>query len=649
MPLTLRKRILLTLVPLLANLLILGGAGVALLYWLGTRVDAILRENYDSVIAMEHLGDALERIDSSFQFTLAGREAEAQVQYAANWTVYRENLRFEQGNITIPGEKERVDELVTLTEQYEHQGRAFYERAADDPRRKADYFDAGGLLETFTKIKLVAGQIARMNQDNMEQASRAAHRTAVRSLFGFAIGLAVCVALAAFAAWHILHAVLGPIQAVTHSAHAIGAGNFDQVVPYLSSNALGMLTEAFNHMARRLREERQSTQERTKELVHTTEALRAEISEREQMERELRQMAAIVESSDDAIVGQNLDGIITSWNKGAERVFGHAAKWIIGQPQCILVPPEHENELPAIRERILRGEHVDHFETARKTKDGRRIVVSLTVSPVKDESDRVIGVAAIARDITERKRSEEALRRASAYNRRLLEASLDPLVTIGPDGKITDVNAATEATTGHPRSELIGTDFADYFTEPEIARAGYQQVFSEGTVRDYPLELRHRDGHVSSVLYNAAVFRDDAGKVVGVFAAARDITQQKIAEKALRNSEESLKRAQAVAHVGSWYLNIPRNELAWSDETYQIFGIAPGTPMTYEKFLAIVHPDDRDLNKTNGITQRRWLLKANPRLADLIRSTIGDGWITDLCQLRSTSRGQLCGRSFQPS
>jgi PAS domain S-box-containing protein len=546
MTLSLQKRIVITFVPLLALLLILGSAGMALLFRLGTRIDAILRENYDSVIAMEHLDNALERIDSSFQFAIAGREEKARLQYEANWKIYRDNLRLEQGNITVVGEKELADELAALTERYEQQGKAFYERAAGEPRRSADYFDAGGLLERFTQIKSAASQIARLNEDNMEAASRDAHHTAVRSLVGFALGLAVCIGLAAFAAWHIFHAILGPISAVTESARGISLGNFDQVVPYLSSDAIGQLSEAFNHMATRLREEREFTEARTKELVQTTEALRTEISEREQMERQLRQLAAIVESSEDAIVGHNLDGIITSWNHGAERIFGHSRKWIVGQPQSILVPPDHENELPGIRARILRGEHVEHFETVRRRKDGERIFVSLTDSPVRDETGKIIGVASIARDITDRKRADEALRRAAAYNRRLLEASLDPLVAIGPDGKITDVNAATEEATGCSRSKLLGTDFTDYFTEPEKARAGYQRVFSEGAVRDYPLELRH-NGTVTSVLYNAAIFRDEAGKVVGVFAAARDITQLKLSE------EQSRRLAQlqsAIAELG---------------------------------------------------------------------------------------------------
>ena len=127
-----------------------------------------------------------------------------------------------------------------------------------------------------------------------------------------------------------------------------------------------------------------------------------------------------------------------------------------------------------------------------------------------------------------------ALRQINAYNRSLIEASLDPLVTIGPAGRLTDVNVATEAATGRLRTELIGTDFSDYFTEPERARAAYQRVFREGMVRDYPLEIRHKDSRLTPVLYNASLYRDEAGHVVGAFAAARDITERKRAEDALR-------------------------------------------------------------------------------------------------------------------
>lgn len=119
------------------------------------------------------------------------------------------------------------------------------------------------------------------------------------------------------------------------------------------------------------------------------------------------------------------------------------------------------------------------------------------------------------------------LRTASGYARSLLETSLDPLVTINPNGKITDVNEGSIKVTGVGREELIGTDFSDYFTEPDKARASYQQVFAEGFVTNYPLAIRHRDGHITDVLYNASVYRNEAGDVLGVFAAARDITELK--------------------------------------------------------------------------------------------------------------------------
>ncbi|MBI1757168.1 MAG: PAS domain S-box protein, partial [Fimbriimonas ginsengisoli] len=126
-------------------------------------------------------------------------------------------------------------------------------------------------------------------------------------------------------------------------------------------------------------------------------------------------------------------------------------------------------------------------------------------------------------DVTEQKQ-------ASQYARSLIEASLDPLVTISPEGKITDVNEGSIKVTGVSREKLIGTDFSDYFTEPEKAREGYQQVFAKGFVTDYPLTIRHKDGRLTDVLYNASVYKDAQGNVLGVFAAARDVTAQREAE-----------------------------------------------------------------------------------------------------------------------
>ena len=272
-----------------------------------------------------------------------------------------------------------------------------------------------------------------------------------------------------------------------------------------------------------------------------------DVTERNRMEEQLRatnqsleQLAAIVESSDDAIIGKTLDGRILSWNHGAERLYGYAAQEVLGKTIACFVPPERLNEVPRILERMRRGERVEHYETVRMRKDGRHLTVSLTVSPIRDAGGGIVGASTIARDITERKRMEEEVRAASLYARSLIEASLDPLVTISPEGRVTDVNEATELVTGVPRDRLIGSSFSDYFTEPHKAEEGYQKVLGEGLVRDYPLTIRHVDGRTTDVLYNAVVYRNEAGHVQGVFAAARDVTERKRVEAELARYRDHL-------------------------------------------------------------------------------------------------------------
>lgn len=167
-------------------------------------------------------------------------------------------------------------------------------------------------------------------------------------------------------------------------------------------------------------------------------------------------------------------------------------------------------------------------------KDGSWIPVALVSSPILRNGE-IMGAVVAVQDIRERKQAQEALRRAAHYARSLLEASLDPLVVISPEGKITDVNKASEEVTGVPREELIGTDFADYFTEPERAQAGYRRVLEQGYVRDYALTIRHHSGRRTDVLYNATVFRGESGELRGVFAAARDITDRKKTEQKIHH------------------------------------------------------------------------------------------------------------------
>ena len=244
------------------------------------------------------------------------------------------------------------------------------------------------------------------------------------------------------------------------------------------------------------------------------------------------------------------NGRFLRWNKNFVAVTGYApAELARMTPWDFFRGDDCTRIREAVRRVFETGE--TQIEAGFVSKDGR--VTPYLFTGVRVQLAQGVCLAGVGMDISERKRveqalkeaslakqAEETLRLASRYNRSLIEASLDPLVTIDADGKITDVNAATERVTGYSRQELVGTDFSDYFTEPEKARAGYQQVFREGSVHDYSLEIRHRDGHHTPVLYNASVYRDAAGEIRGVFAAARDITELKRAQEALQTERQRL-------------------------------------------------------------------------------------------------------------
>jgi PAS domain S-box-containing protein len=238
-----------------------------------------------------------------------------------------------------------------------------------------------------------------------------------------------------------------------------------------------------------------------------------------------QQFVSFIESAPDAMVLASRDGTILLVNNQTERLFGYRREELLGQPVEILIPPRFRGAHPGHRlkffeEPLLRpmGASLDLWGAR---KDGSEFPVEISLSPI--ESPRGLTVGATIRDVSVQKT-------ASRYARSLLEASLDPLVTISPEGKITDVNEATVKVTGVPRETLVGTDFSNYFTAPDLAREGYQQVFANGSVTDYPLTIRHAQGRLTDVLYNASVYKDARGNVLGVFATARDMTVQKRAE-----------------------------------------------------------------------------------------------------------------------
>ncbi|MGZ4849419.1 MAG: PAS domain S-box protein, partial [Halobacteriota archaeon] len=195
----------------------------------------------------------------------------------------------------------------------------------------------------------------------------------------------------------------------------------------------------------------------------------------------------------------------------------------------------------AIEHKKVEAELQQANEEVQKLNEKLRVSNEALEQRVQKRTAELASTASsLKKEVTVRQQAEEQVRAASLYTRSLIEASLDPLVTISAEGLITDVNKATEEATGCSRYELTGSDFSDYFTEPEKARAGSKKVFTDGFVRDYPLTLRHKSGSVIDVLYNATVYRNEVGDVQGVFAAARDITDRKRAEEELQRYSDHL-------------------------------------------------------------------------------------------------------------
>jgi PAS domain S-box-containing protein len=260
-----------------------------------------------------------------------------------------------------------------------------------------------------------------------------------------------------------------------------------------------------------------------------------DITDQKKSEERLRVQASLLDLAHDAIIVRNAEDLVTFWSRGAAETYGWTAAEAMGKSTHSLLDTQFPQPLEEIKNKTLSLGQWEG-ELIHKRRDGEPIVIASRWSLQTDSKGAPAGFMEINRDITDRKRAEEKASQASSYARNLIETSLDPLVTINSEGKIMDVNRATELATGANRDRLIGTDFSSYFIDPEMAREGYQRVFSEGYVRDYPLAIRHHSGSIMEVLYNASLFRNEDGAVQGIFAAARDITEKKRADEKAREA-----------------------------------------------------------------------------------------------------------------
>ncbi len=263
-----------------------------------------------------------------------------------------------------------------------------------------------------------------------------------------------------------------------------------------------------------------------------------EITQQKRIEQELREQQTynrgLIESNIDALMTTDPLGIVTDVNRQMCAITGQGREELIGTPfKDYFIQPKRAED--GIRKVLAEGRVTD-YELTIRAQDGRETVVSYNATTFKGE-DGLRGVFAAARDVTAQKRLEDQFRQAQNYNRGLIESSVDAMLTVDPDLTITDVNEQMAKLTGYTRDQLIGSAFQDYFTEPERAASGVRQTLQEGFVTNYELTLRSRYRRDILVSFNASVFKDTEGGVRGIFAVARDVTEQRRLEEQLRESQ----------------------------------------------------------------------------------------------------------------
>lgn len=263
-----------------------------------------------------------------------------------------------------------------------------------------------------------------------------------------------------------------------------------------------------------------------------------DISERLKSFEKQAMLSAIVESSEDAIISKNLDGIITSWNAGAERILGYSEEEAIGQPITMIIPKDRLHEEKKIIARLKRGQRIDHFETLRLTKSGKLIPLSLSISPLRDGNGKVVGASKVARDISEKLKSFEKQAMLSA----IVESSDDAIISKNLDGIITSWNRGAQMIFGYSEKEAIGKSITMLIPEEKLAEETtiLNKIRQGEKIDHFETQRRHKSGREIFVSITVSPVKDHKGRIVGASKVARDITPQVKSKQELQKYTRNL-------------------------------------------------------------------------------------------------------------
>lgn len=260
-------------------------------------------------------------------------------------------------------------------------------------------------------------------------------------------------------------------------------------------------------------------------------------------------LAAIIASSDDAIVSKDLNGVVTSWNQGARRIFGYEADEMVGQSIRRIIPPELQDEEDFILSKIRSGQRIEHFETTRMRKNGERVPISVTISPIRDDSGTIIGASKIARDISERRRADESRSRLAA----IVDSADDAIISKSLDGIITSWNHGAQRLFGYTAEEMIGQSILRLipeslqYEEDEILR----KLRAGQRIEHYETTRVSKSGEIREVSVTISPIRNSDGKVIGASKIARDVSDRRKVERLAIEAEKIAttgRMAAAIAH-----------------------------------------------------------------------------------------------------